>query len=126
MVALKGFTLASQSVSGSGQSTSKAIQVPSEMGGLAMVQVKIASGASDTLKAKLQGRASSSLGWVDLKKHDHSTEASLAQASGAATEGIFVTELMPEMRVDFSGTITQAHQVDVVLVAPTESVRANS
>lgn len=127
MALLKGFSLvAAQSVASASQSTLKSVQVLSEAGGLAVVQARITALAADTLKVKLQGRAASNMGWVDLKKFDHAAESSLAQAGGALTEGQWITEIMPEMRVDFSGTISGAHVVDVIIVAQGDATRVNS
>ena len=127
MAYLKGFSLvAAQSVAVASQSTAKAVQVLSDTGGLAMCQIRIPALAADTFTVKLQGRATSGMGWVDLKKFDHVTVASLAQVGGALTEGQFITEIMPEMRCDFSGTITGAHIIDVVLVALGSATRVNS
>ena len=85
-----------------------------------------AGGGSDTLKVKIQGRLDPSLGWQDLKKQDMSTEASSAQVAGAAKEEIFQCQIMPEMRVDISGTITGARAVSCHIFGVSSASRANS
>ena len=126
-ILIKGVALYSASPSAAGQGAGLKVSVPMEGALFTTIHVKMAAGGgADTLKVKIQGRADPSLGWIDLKKQDMTTEASLAQAAGAATENTFQCQLMPEMRVDISGTITGARAVSAHVVATTQSVRADS
>lgn len=127
MAELKGIALYSASPSAAGQGSTMNIKVFHDAPLFCTIHVKQAvGGGADTLKVKIQGRAHSSLGWVDLKKQDMTTEASLAQVAGAVTENTFQCQLMPQMRVDISGTITGARAVSAHIVGSTTSARADS
>lgn len=95
---------------------------------LAYVQIKIEAGTGGAVKVEIQGRASEDAGWVILDKADHSTEASVTQSAGAATEVIFPVQLMPYMRAKHSGsyTATDGNDIDVWLLASGQATRADS
>lgn len=127
MTELKGIALYSATPSAAGQGSTVTVKVQHDAPLFCTIHVKqAAGGGADTLKVKIQGRLHSSLGWVDLKKQDMSTEASLAQAAGAATENTFQCQLLPQMRVDISGTITGARAVSAHILATIGAVRADS
>ena len=127
MAEIKGIALYNATPSAAGQGSTITVKVFHDSTPFCTIHVKqAAGGGTDTLKVKIQGRAHSSLGWVDLKKQDMSTEASLAQAAGAVTENTFQCQLMPQMRVDISGTITGARAVSAHVVGITTSARADS
>lgn len=126
-IEIKGIALYSASPAAAGNGSAMDVKVFSGSPLFTTIHVKMAAGGgTDTLKVKIQGRLDSSLGWVDLKKQDMSTEASLAQAAGAATEGNFQCQLLPQMRVDISGTITGARVVTAHILATTSAIRTNS
>jgi hypothetical protein len=102
------------------------VPVPRQGRGWAYVHVKIAAHGSDTTTVTLKGRLNANGGYVTLKQSDQSTNCSVAQSGGAATEVITTCQLLPDMKVALSGTSTSGASCSVWLEAIANGVRADS
>lgn len=121
----EGVLLFSGDASGSAPSGVQ-IPVPKEGRGWGYCSVVIAAHGTDSTSVALHGKLNASDSYRALTKSDQSTACSVAATTGNAVSSLMTVQLMPYMKVVFTGTVATGSSVKVWLEAAGAASRTDS